>query len=65
MAAALLTGSDPGDSVDVGGVATVLLDPVSVTGEDIADTVVAGGYWSAERLCTKRLAKACRKAGIR
>jgi D-xylose transport system substrate-binding protein len=64
VAAALLTGSDPGDSVDVGGVATVLLDPVSVTAEDIADTVVADGYWSAERLCTKRLAKACRKAGV-
>lgn len=66
VAVAALTGSDPGrPTTTVDGVPTYLLDPVPVTIDNLEDTVVADGYWTADEICTTRLAAACREAGIR
>ncbi|MBZ5740141.1 substrate-binding domain-containing protein [Nocardioides mangrovi] len=65
LTAALLAGTDLGSTTEVAGTPTVLLDPVPVAAEDVADTVVADGYWTADQICTKALARACRKAGVR
>lgn len=64
VATALLTGTDPGSSIDVGGTATALLRPVPIGAEDIADTVVADGYRSVDRICTEDLTRACRRLGL-
>jgi D-xylose transport system substrate-binding protein len=42
-----------------------LLVPVSVTIDNIMDTVVADGFWTVEDICTPALASACEAAGIR
>jgi D-xylose transport system substrate-binding protein len=51
-------------ATDVDGVPTVLLDPVVVTKDNIGDTVVADGYWTAEDICTKQFKAACEDAGL-
>ncbi len=45
-------------------VPSVLLDPVSVTVDNVADTVVADGFYTAAQICTADFAAACTKAGI-
>ncbi|WP_231873246.1 MULTISPECIES: substrate-binding domain-containing protein [Kitasatospora] len=41
-----------------------LLTPVVVTKDKVAETVVAGGLYKAEEICTPQIAKACKDAGI-
>jgi D-xylose transport system substrate-binding protein len=41
-----------------------ILDPVSVTKENVKDTVVADGFWKASEICTGDFAAACQEAGI-
>ncbi|WP_051548514.1 substrate-binding domain-containing protein [Nocardioides sp. URHA0032] len=66
IAVAALTGGDPGQPTrTLDGVPTYLLDPVPVTLENLADTVVADGYWTVEEICTRRLRAACDDAGLR
>ena len=45
-------------------VASVLLEPVAVTKDNINDTVVKDGFWSASEICTGPYKKACEEAGI-
>lgn len=45
-------------------VPSILLEPVAVTAENVADTVVADGFWTAEDICTEDYADACAAAGI-
>lgn len=45
-------------------VPSVLLEPVAVTRDQIADTVVADGFYDAEQLCTGRFAPSCQDLGI-
>ncbi|MFI1400747.1 sugar ABC transporter substrate-binding protein [Streptomyces sp. NPDC020681] len=42
----------------------VLLTPVSVTVENIKDTVIKDGMYTIDQLCTPRFASACEKAGL-
>jgi D-xylose transport system substrate-binding protein len=67
----LVRGEDPpsglvNDEVDNGmeQVPSVLLTPVAVTKDNIADTVVKDGFWTADQICTGRYANACAEAGI-
>ncbi len=41
-----------------------IYDPVAVTKENVADTIVADGFWPVEDICTGAYAKACTDAGI-
>ncbi|QKW22606.1 substrate-binding domain-containing protein [Kitasatospora sp. NA04385] len=43
---------------------SMLLTPVVVTKAKVAETVVAGGLYKAEEICTPQFAKACKDAGI-
>ncbi|MGD9694929.1 MAG: sugar ABC transporter substrate-binding protein [Thermoleophilia bacterium] len=45
-------------------VPSILLDPVSVTKDNVADTVVADGFYTADQICTGSFADACAAAGV-
>ncbi|WP_437306980.1 sugar ABC transporter substrate-binding protein [Sorangium sp. So ce388] len=45
-------------------VPSVLLVPLSVTKENLKDTVIADAFWSKEQICTAQYAEACKAAGI-
>ncbi len=71
LAVALAKGEDPpaglvNDKVDNGQkqVDSVLLQPVSVTVDNINDTIVKDGFWTADQICTGQYAAACKEAGI-
>jgi D-xylose transport system substrate-binding protein len=46
-------------------VPSALFTPVVVTKDNMADTVVADGYWTAKDICVGDYAKACAAAGIK
>nr|WP_246852290.1 sugar ABC transporter substrate-binding protein [Patulibacter sp. SYSU D01012] len=72
LAVALARGEDApaglinGESDNGSGtpIKSVLLDPVSVTKENIKDTVVKDGTYSVDELCTKQYADACKAIGL-
>jgi D-xylose transport system substrate-binding protein len=45
-------------------VPSILLTPVVVTKDNIKQTVVADGFWTAQQICTAAYASACSAAGI-
>lgn len=45
-------------------VPSILLEPVSVTRDNVAATVVADGFYSAADICTADFATACAEAGV-
>jgi D-xylose transport system substrate-binding protein len=45
-------------------VPSILLTPVAVTKENVKDTVVADGFYTAAQICTGAYAEACTAAGI-
>ena len=47
-----------------GDVPSILLDPISVTKDNVKDTVVADGFWTAAQICTPPYKDACTEAGI-
>jgi D-xylose transport system substrate-binding protein len=71
LAVALVRGEDPpsglvNGEVDNGmeQVPSVLLTPVAVTKDNVQDTVVKDGFWTADQICTGKYAQACTEAGI-
>ena len=61
------SGLMPGDTtVDNGemDVPSTLFDPIAVTAENVADTVVADGFWTVEDICTADYAAACAAIGL-
>jgi D-xylose transport system substrate-binding protein len=69
LAVALAKGETPPkttDKVNNGSkdVPSFILNPVSVTVDNINDTVVKDGFWSVDEICTGKYAAACKKAGI-
>jgi D-xylose transport system substrate-binding protein len=42
----------------------VLLDPIAVTVDNIADTIVADGFWPISEICAGEVAPACAEAGL-
>ncbi|WP_049565026.1 substrate-binding domain-containing protein [Streptomyces sp. SBT349] len=71
VAVRLLRGEDfadlTPDSVDSPtdeGIPSTLLDPVAVTVDNIADTVVADEAYTVEDICTADYAEACQEAGL-
>jgi D-xylose transport system substrate-binding protein len=49
---------------EVEEVPSVLLEPVAVNKENINETVVKDGYWTANEICTGPYKAACKEAGI-
>jgi D-xylose transport system substrate-binding protein len=71
VAIALGRGEDPPEEhvnqqVDNGDseIPSQILDPVSVTAENVNDTIVADGFWSVDEICEGDYATACEEAGI-
>ncbi len=64
VAVALVNGDDVGDTSDYEGVASFIFDPIIVTQDNVADTVIADGFYTADDICTGEYAKACEAAGI-
>ena len=67
LAVALAKGETPPapkDKVNNGtkDVPSIILSPVAVTKDNINDTIVKDGFWSADEICTAKYASAC-KAG--
>jgi D-xylose transport system substrate-binding protein len=71
LAIALVRGEDApsglvNQSTDNGKekVPSVILTPVAVTKDNVQDTVVKDGYWTASQICTPAYAKYCKEAGV-
>jgi D-xylose transport system substrate-binding protein len=71
LAVAVAKGDKPpsglvNDKVDNGkeSVPSVILPPVAVTKDNINDTIVKDGFWTADQICTPKYASACKQAGI-
>jgi D-xylose transport system substrate-binding protein len=45
-------------------VPSIIYDPVAVTKENVADTIVADGFWTPAEICTGPYKQACTDAGI-
>jgi D-xylose transport system substrate-binding protein len=67
----LLQGKTPGSDVvngqtdnGQGQIPSVLLQPVAVTKDNVADTIVKDGFWTADQICTGQYKQACADAGI-
>lgn len=58
----LITGD-----VDAGGakIPSIILEPVVVTKDNVNDTVVKDGYWTAAQICTSAYKADCEAAGIK
>lgn len=65
IAVALLEGEEVSSPLEIQGTPATLLEPVTVTIDNIMETVVADDFWSVEQICTPGLAEACEAAGIR
>lgn len=63
-ALALANGETPESSSELEGVPSTLLDPVAVTADNIADTVVADEFYTVEEICTAEYADACAELGL-
>jgi len=57
----LVTGNTNNETKDV---PSVILTPVAVTKENVKDTVIKDGFWTAAQVCTAAYADACKAAGI-
>jgi D-xylose transport system substrate-binding protein len=67
----LLQGKQPGSDVvngqtdnGQGQIPSVLLQPVAVTKDNVKDTIVKDGFWTADQICTGQYKQACADAGI-
>ncbi len=71
VAVALANGEEPGSTSDTGidqteyeGVASYIFDPIVVTADNVADTVIADGFYDAADICTGDYVDDCEAAGI-
>ncbi len=46
-------------------VPSILLNPVAVTASNVATTVVADGFWTAQQICTSAYTSACATNGVK
>lgn len=64
VAVALVNGEDVGETTTYEGVDSFIFDPIIVTADNVADTVVADEFYSVEDICTGEYAAACTEAGL-
>jgi D-xylose transport system substrate-binding protein len=60
--ASMVNGKVNNGKIDV---PSILLTPVAVTKDNVKDTVIADGFWTAADVCTADYAQACADAGIK
>jgi D-xylose transport system substrate-binding protein len=60
----LANDEEPAPPTEYEGVAAWIFDPIVVTADNVADTVIADGYYTAADICTDDYADACAAAGI-
>jgi D-xylose transport system substrate-binding protein len=63
-AVALANGDDVSPPTEYDGVPAWIFDPIVVTKDNVADTVVADNFYSVEDICTPDFADACAAAGL-
>lgn len=63
-ALALANGEAPESSTDKEGVPSTLLEPIVVTKDNLKDTIIADGFYTAADICTAEYADACADLGI-
>lgn len=64
VAVKMAKGEEITGAEDFEGVASFIFDPIVVTKENVADTVVADGFHKVADICTGEYAAACAEAGI-
>jgi D-xylose transport system substrate-binding protein len=72
LAVAVVNGEDPASSEVINGeedngteqVPAAITDTIPVFADNVNDTVVKDGYWTAQDICTKEYEQACKDAGI-
>lgn len=64
VAVALTKGEDVGETTDFEGVDSFIFDPIVVTQDNVADTVVKDGFYTTDEICTSEYADACAAAGL-
>ncbi|SEF18414.1 sugar ABC transporter substrate-binding protein [Jiangella alba] len=64
MAISIVNGEEVADTTDFQGVPSLILDPIVVTTDNVADTVVADDFWTVDDICTDDYADACAAAGL-
>jgi len=64
IAVDLLHGRPVTSPLEIDGTPATLLDPVTVTVDDILGTVVADGFWTIDDICTADYRAACVSAGL-
>ena len=72
LAVAVVNGEDPADSDVINGtenngtadVPSAITDTIPVFEDNVADTIVKDGYWTADDICTKEYVQDCKDAGI-
>ncbi len=63
-ALALAKGEEPESTGDTEGIPSTILDPIAVTVDNVADTVIADGIYEVADICSTDFADACAAAGI-
>ena len=71
LAVAVANGEEPAEGLVNGEedngmeqVPTVFLDTVTVTKDNVQDTIIADDFWSVDEICAKQYEQACKDAGI-
>jgi D-xylose transport system substrate-binding protein len=64
VAVMLANGEEVTGTTDFEGVPSFIFDPIVVTVDTVADTVVKDGFWSVDEICTEEYADACADAGL-
>jgi D-xylose transport system substrate-binding protein len=64
LAVNLINGKDVGKTTDFEGVKSFIFKPVVVNQDNVQETIVESGLYSADDICTKAYADACEKAGV-
>jgi len=72
LAVAVVNGEDPAESDVINGsenngtedVPAAITDTIPVFEDNVADTIVKDGYWTADDICTKEYVQDCKDAGI-
>ena len=64
LAVNLANGKDVGKTTDFEGVKSFIFKPVVVNQDNVQETIVDSGLFSADDICTKTYAAACEKAGV-
>ncbi len=64
LAVNLINGKDIGKTTDFEGVKSFIFKPVVVNQDNVQETIVESGLYSADDICTKAYADACEKAGV-